>query len=181
MPEEFNDLHGMAPDSNDIALLLIDVINHLDFEQNEEAARKADIPIIYVNDNFGKWKSDFHNVIEYVINENKPDFVLKPKHSGFYCTPLDLLLNHLDTETLILAGFAGNICVLLTANDGYMRNYKLIVPSDYIGSNTIKKNYACLEQMKKLLKADTRSSIDIIKEIEKMPKNKKNDEKRAKT
>lgn len=35
MAEESNDLHGMAPDSNDTALLLIDVINHLDFEGNE--------------------------------------------------------------------------------------------------------------------------------------------------
>ena len=64
------------------------------------------------------------------------DFVLKPKHSAFYCTPFDILLNHLDTETLILTGFAGNICVLFTANDAYMRNYKLIVPKDCIGSNT---------------------------------------------
>ncbi len=64
------------------------------------------------------------------------DFVLKPKHSAFYCTPLDILLNHLDAETLILAGFAGNICVLFTANDAYMRNFKLIIPRDCIGSNT---------------------------------------------
>jgi len=68
------------------------------------------------------------------------DFVLKPKHSAFYSTPLDILLNHLDTETLILAGFAGNICVLFTANDAYMRNFKLIVPSDCIGSNTTEVN-----------------------------------------
>ena len=64
------------------------------------------------------------------------DFVLKPKHSAFYCTPLDILLNHLRAETLIIAGFAGNICVLFTANDAYMRNFKLIIPHDCIGSNT---------------------------------------------
>lgn len=62
--------------------------------------------------------------------------MLKPKHSGFYCTPFDILLNHLDTKTLILTGFAGNICVLFTANDAYMRNFQLIVPKDCIGSNT---------------------------------------------
>jgi nicotinamidase-related amidase len=53
---------------------------------------------------------------------------------------LDILLNHLDAETLILAGFAGNICVLFTANDAYMRNFKLIVPKDCIGSNTAEVN-----------------------------------------
>ena len=62
--------------------------------------------------------------------------MLKPKHSGFYCTPFDILLNHLDTKTLILTGVAGNICVLFTANDAYMRNFQLIVPNDCIGSNT---------------------------------------------
>jgi nicotinamidase-related amidase len=68
------------------------------------------------------------------------DFILKPKHSAFYCTPLDILLNHLDAEKLILVGFAGNICVLFTANDAYMRNFKLIIPSDCIGSNTAEVN-----------------------------------------
>ncbi|UJR36293.1 hypothetical protein I4U23_029022 [Adineta vaga] len=212
MAEESNDLHGMVPDSNDTVLLLIDVINHLDFEGNEEllevaeeigqhiaklkkAAHKAGIPVIYVNDNFGKWKSDFHNVIEYVINENKPGkplalllqpqeddyFVLKPKHSAFYCTPLDILLNHLDAEKIILAGFAGNICVLFTANDAYMRNFKLIIPKDCIGSNTKEENDACLEQMKKLLKADTRSSDEIIQEMVKGSIKKKTDAERAQT
>lgn len=32
---ESNDLHGMVPDTHDVALVLIDVINHLDFEGNE--------------------------------------------------------------------------------------------------------------------------------------------------
>jgi nicotinamidase-related amidase len=68
------------------------------------------------------------------------DFVLKPKHSAFYCTPLDILLNHLGTKNLIITGFAGNICVLFTANDAYMRNFKLIVPNDCIGSNTSEVN-----------------------------------------
>ncbi|CAF0783552.1 unnamed protein product [Adineta ricciae] len=210
MTETSNDLHGMVPDSNDTVLLLIDVINHLDFEGNEElllvaeeigkriaklkaAAHKAGIPVVYVNDNFGKWKSDFHNVIEYVINENKPGkplaqllqpqeddyFVLKPKHSAFYSTPLDILLNHLDAEKLILVGFAGNICVLFTANDAYMRNFKLIIPRDCIGSNTKEENEACLDQMEKLLKADTRPSTEIIEDMIKKPKRKKTDAERA--
>ncbi|CAF0883400.1 unnamed protein product [Adineta ricciae] len=196
MTSESNDLHGMVPDHHDTAVLLIDVINHLDFEGNEEllkiaeklgkqiaslkeAARKLGIPIVYVNDNFGKWKSDFRNVIENVIEENKPGkplaklllpteddyFVLKPKHSAFYCTPLDILLNHLGTETLILAGIAGNICVLFTANDAYMRNYKIIVPKDCIGSNTSAENNAALEQMENILKADIRPVAEIIKDL----------------
>ena len=83
---------------------------------------------------------------------------------------MDILLNHLDAETLVLAGFAGNMCVLFTANDAYMRNFKLIVPHDCIGSNTEKENDTASEQMKKLLKADTRSSSEIIKEMSQLAK-----------
>ncbi|CAF3654023.1 unnamed protein product, partial [Rotaria sordida] len=195
----------IAPDKSSMVLILIDVINHLDFEGNEElikvikpigqriaelrqAARIANIPTIFVNDNFHKWKSDFRFVVENVLKENKPGkhsllwftgkilaellrpdendyFVLKPKHSGFYCTPLELLLDHLQARTLILTGFAGNICVLFTANDAYMRNYNLIVPRDCIGSNTPAENDVSLEQINKLLKADIRPSADIIKDI----------------
>ncbi|CAF1289065.1 unnamed protein product [Adineta ricciae] len=208
MTSEGNDLHGMVPDHHDTAVLLIDVINHLDFEGNEEllkiaeklgkqiaslkeAARKVGIPIVYVNDNFGKWKSDFRNVIENVIDENKPGkplaklllpteddyFVLKPKHSAFYCTPLDILLNHLGTKTLILAGIAGNICVLFTANDAYMRNYKIIVPKDCIGSNTSVENNAALEQMENILKADIRPVAEIIKDLKRNALRKNSNEK----
>ncbi len=80
----------------------------------------------------------FFSIIQSII-----DFVLKPKHSAFYCTPFDILLNHLNTKTLILTGFAGNICVLFTANDAYMRNFKLIVPKDCIGSNTTEVDENC--------------------------------------
>lgn len=43
----------------------------------KEAARQVGIPIIYINDNFGRWKSDFHHVIEYVIKENKPGITIR--------------------------------------------------------------------------------------------------------
>jgi nicotinamidase-related amidase len=61
--------------------------------------------------------------------------VLKPKHSGFYATTLDVLLEYLKVDTLILTGIAANICVLFTANDAYMRDYQLFVPADCVASN----------------------------------------------
>ena len=88
-------------------------------------------------------------------------FVLKPKHSGFYATTLDVLLEYLGVETLILTGIATNICVLFTANDAYMRDYKLFVPSDCVAANTIEDTQYSLRQMKTILKADIRESISI--------------------
>lgn len=184
-----SDLHGNAPDNSPVALLLIDVINDLEFEGGEEllrhalpAARRiaafkqrcenAGIPAIYVNDNFGKWQSDFKKLVSHCLNDNtrgreivellKPErddyFVLKPKHSGFYSTTLDLLLKHLGADTLILAGFTADICILFTANDAYMRDYRLIIPSDCVASQDETENQRALKFMQRVLKADTRPS-----------------------
>ncbi|OYW31246.1 MAG: isochorismatase [Chthoniobacter sp. 12-60-6] len=186
------DLHGNTPDHADVALLLIDVINALDFPNSgallpyalaaarriaalKARARKAGIPVIYVNDNFGRWRSDFRAhvrhcletdvpggpVVKRLLPEEEDYFVLKPKHSGFYSTSLDLLLKHLGAHTLILTGFAGNLCVLYTANDAYMRDFRLIVPRDCVASETKAANDHALAQMKQHLRADIRRAAQI--------------------
>jgi nicotinamidase-related amidase len=94
--------------------------------------------------------------------EENDYFVLKPKHSGFFSTTLETLLRYLETQSLILTGIAGNFCVLFTANDAYMRDFNLFVPSDCTASNTKKENDAALGLMKKFLKADTRLSSGIV-------------------
>jgi len=189
MPRASHDLHGSAPDKSETALLLIDVINDFDFPEGEQLLQLAlpvgkniaalkqrtkagGIPTIYVNDNFGRWRSDFKKIVAHCRDENArgkqfvelllPDeedyFVLKPKHSGFYSTTLDLLLTHLNAKNLILTGIAGNNCVLVTANDAYMRDYKVFVPSDCIVSNTEEENAYALKQMETVLKTDTTPS-----------------------
>lgn len=134
------------------------------------------IPSIYANDNFGIWRSDFKQVLTHCLESDckgreiaellKPSeddyFVLKPKHSGFFSTTLSVLLEHLGSSKLIITGFAGNICVFFTANDAYMRDYEVCVPRDCVASNTSEENQHALEQMEKLLKADTRVSKDIL-------------------
>lgn len=180
------DLHGSAPDKSDTVLLLIDVINDFDFEEGDELlrlarpvgeniaqlkkrAKVAGIPCVYVNDNFGRWQSDFKKIVAHssaddakgkeFVKQLVPDdddyFVLKPKHSGFFSTSLELLLTHLNAKNLILTGIAGNNCVLFTANDAYMRDYKLFIPSDCVVSNTEQENRSALKQMADVLKADT--------------------------
>jgi nicotinamidase-related amidase len=82
-------------------------------------------------------------------------FVLKPKHSGFYSTTLDLLLKYLGSRTLIMCGVAGDICVLFTANDAYMREFDLVVPSDGVASESKQRNGHAIEIMAQVLKAQT--------------------------
>ncbi len=132
-------------------------------------ARRAGVPIIYVNDNFGRWQSDFRRTVAHCSEakrggaisrrlrpEEEDYFVLKPKHSGFFSTTLETLLRYLGSERLILTGIAGNFCVLFTANDAYMRDYELLVPEDCCVSNTPRENEDALALMRKFLKADTR-------------------------
>ena len=99
---------------------------------------------------------------EIIAARRKRLLRLKPKHSGFFSTTLETLLRYLETQTLILAGIAGNFCVLFTANDAYMRDFNLFVPSDCTVSNTKKENDSALALMRKFLKADTRLSSRIV-------------------
>jgi nicotinamidase-related amidase len=193
MPAKNADLHGNVPDHAEVALLLIDVINDLNFPGGErllphaaEAARhiaelkrrcrEAGIPALYVNDNFGRWQSDFAKLVAHcrepgscgrevmeqlVPDEEKDYFVLKPKHSGFFSTTLDTLLEYLGAKTLILTGLTADICVLFTANDAYMRDFNLIVPSDCVASLEPEENRHALAQMRRVLKADFRPSTEL--------------------
>ncbi len=194
------DLHGNAPDKSSIALLLIDVINDFEFEGAETlfqhalpAARKiaalkqrtdqAGIPAIYVNDNFGRWRSDFRTLVSHCIDDDtrgrpivellKPRqedyFVLKPKQSGFYSTTLDLLLQHLGAKTLILTGFTGDICVLFTAADAHLRDYHLLIPRDCVVSQDKEENDRLLKYMERVLEADVRPSKEITPPLSRRP------------
>src|SRR3954451_19085578 len=169
MPARNRDLHGSAPDKSDTALLIVDVINDFDFPEAKQLLRyapamarklaklkarvkRAGIPVVYVNDNFGRWRSDLRSLVEHcrngkarqIVDLLRPDkddyFVLKPKHSGFFSSTLETLLRYLGTRDLIITGIAGNYCVLFTANDAYMRDYNLTVPSDCVISNTAGEN-----------------------------------------
>lgn len=191
-PARNKDLHGNAPDDSPVALLLIDVINDLEWDGSEailpfvkpmalrladlkKRAKRAGIPVIYANDNFGKWQSDFKRVVEHCLEDGvkgkelarilQPDdddyFVLKPKHSAFYASPLDVLLEYLGTKKLILTGIAGNICVLFTASDAYIRDFEVYVPADCSISNTEEENDNALSEMRQVLKADLTSSTEL--------------------
>jgi nicotinamidase-related amidase len=189
-PPSNPDLHGSAPDKCATVLLIVDVINDLKFPEAgqllrylprmarsvsalKKRARRAGIPVVYVNDNFGRWRSDLPSLVDHcrrgrgraLVDLLRPDdddyFVLKPKHSGFFSSTLETLLRYLEARKLILTGIAGNYCVLFTANDAYMRDYKLAVPSDCTISNTAKENRDALRLMSKYLGADTRPSTKL--------------------
>ncbi|HKY09801.1 MAG TPA: isochorismatase family cysteine hydrolase [Candidatus Binatia bacterium] len=189
---EHRDRLGHAPDKSATALLLVDVINPIEFDTGDDLlrhalpmaralrelkrrAKSAGVPVIYVNDNFGRWRSEFPKIVEYclqpgvrgkaVVEQLPPDeddyFVLKPKHSAFFQTPLEILLDYLSATTLIITGMASDICVLFSANDAYLRDFNIIVPPDCTASEDEERNREVLMLMQRVLKADIRPSAEI--------------------
>ena len=192
-PARNHDLHGNVPDESDVALLLIDVINDLEFEGGERLlapalaaadrlaalarrARRAGVPVIYANDNFGRWRSDFSALLTRVLSRDvrgrpiaerlRPEptdyVVLKPKHSAFFSTTLDLLLRYLKTRTLVIGGFTADRCVLFTASDAYLRDFRVVVPSDGVASPDSGTTRLALSQLRTLLGADVRPSRSVM-------------------
>ena len=176
--------HGHDP--SPVALVLIDVINDFDFDDAEallrqarpaseriaalkQQARAAGVPVVYANDNFGRWRDDFAAVVDRclrtdtpgceIVERLKPDdddyFILKPKHSAFFATTLETLLGHLGVETLVLAGFTGDICVLATAIDAYMRDLRVVIPSDAVASVEPDQTDYALAYARRVLDAET--------------------------
>lgn len=166
------------------AIVIIDMINDLSFPGGEkvlpwalsfapklvgvrEKAHRAGVPVIYVNDNFGHWTSNFSDVYRHCtrrhargrkfVQQLKPTakdyFILKPRHSGFFATSLQPLLEDLKIKRLILSGIATNLCVLFTAHDAYMQHYPLFVISDCCAAESDFDHNVALTQLQQFCKA----------------------------
>lgn len=133
----------------------------------KKRAHDAGVPVIYVNDNFGDWHSDAKKLVAYCTGANgrgakfvtqvaaqaEDYFVLKPMHSAFYQTPLDTLLKHLGASTLVLAGIATNSCIVYTAHDAKMRDFKVVILSDCCAARTIHEHRQALNHVEAMASA----------------------------
>jgi nicotinamidase-related amidase len=178
------------------ALLIIDLVSDYRFEDGAQIARKAlpatrklaalrsralraAVPNVFVNDNFGRWKSDFRQLVTRcaqtgcagapilrLLAPTANDYsVLKPTHAGFFGTPLDRLLAQLRSDTLILTGISAHQCVLFTANEAYLRDFNLIIPRDCVASKTERQRRSALEYFESVLHAaiPASSAIHFVK------------------
>ena len=177
-----------APRGN-TALLILDMITDLDFRgagsmlrdtehasrtilKLRDAADKARLPVIYVNDNFGEWHSERYRLVERALAGEGREFVarlaprdgdyfiIKPQFSGFYATNLQVLLPKLGADRLVLTGVSADICVLFTAADAHMRAYDLWVPRDAVASSQDAHRDWAIGIMEKSMDAETRASTE---------------------
>ena len=177
-----------SPSPVPVALLLIDVLTTFQFPDGDAIlqgalgmrdalvklkarARKLGIPVLYVNDNFGDWRSEKEvlmgrcleakggSFVRPLLPDSEDYFVLKPMHSAFYMTPLEVLLLHLQVETLILTGLTSNSCITVTAHDANMRGFDIYIPSDCSCARNAKEHTQALEQLEAMAGANlTRST-----------------------
>jgi nicotinamidase-related amidase len=174
-----------------VVLLLVDFINPLDFPGAQDlapAARQAGracevlraraaargIQVVFANDNYGIWRSDFTGVwrrcrsrggvAAELAGRLKPRpgdcTILKPRHSAFHATPLALLLEQLRCKKLIVTGLAADSCVLFSAMDAYLHGYALWVPEDCTAAESEGDKRQALEHMRRVLKAETRPACE---------------------
>jgi nicotinamidase-related amidase len=179
-------------DMADAALLIIDMLNRFDFEDARplvqaayraadaveglrDQARAADVPVIYVNDNYGQWQSTPDQLIDMLIGDNPEGgemarrlapgeqdyFVIKPEFSGFYATNLPAILPRLGVSRLILTGVAADICVLFTAADAHMREYDLWVPADAVAGVSPERAAWAIDIMRDTLSAEVAATTDL--------------------
>lgn len=166
-------MHGAVPDRAGTVMLVLDMFSDFRFDDGPRLAKRA-VPIarriralkarltrrgvrcIYINDNLGRWRSDFSGVVRraehslgapvaQLLQPQDQDYcLLKPKHSAFFGTPLATVLETLGARTLILTGTTTPQCILFTATDAYVREYQLIVPSDCVTALTSKQQQLAL-------------------------------------
>lgn len=182
-------LHGSAPDRSATAVLILDMISDFEFEDGlkvyraalpvarrierlAQRARAARIPIIYVDDNLGRWRSDFSTIVRHcsrplsrgapiveILAPQPHDYcVLKPKHSGFFATPLAILLEYLGVRRLILSGVSTHQCILFTATDAYVRDFQLAIPRDCVAARTAGEDRLARRFLRSVLGADMETS-----------------------
>jgi nicotinamidase-related amidase len=139
----------------------------------KQRARQTGIPVLYVNDNFGDWRSEKEvlmgrcleakgaKFVRPLLPDSEDYFVLKPLHSAFYMTPLEVLLRHLEVEALILAGLTSNSCITVTAHDANMRGFDIYIPPDCSSARNPKEHAQALAQLKAMAGADIRRSASL--------------------
>jgi nicotinamidase-related amidase len=172
------------------ALVVIDMINTYDHEDAErlrqsaehavpvigrlvERARDAGAPVIYVNDNFGQWRSDqdalvkdalageHAALVEPIVPDEEAMFVVKARHSIFYETPLEYLLRTQDVDDIVLTGQATEQCILYSALDAHIRHIPVVVPRDAVAHIHEDLAQAALRMMELNMAAEVVDSGDV--------------------
>jgi nicotinamidase-related amidase len=165
------------------ALLIVDMLNPYEHSEADrlaerveralprvaelrDRAERAEIPVVYVNDNYGDWNSSAQELAEAAMAGAHPElvdpvlprdghsFVIKARHSAFYETPLEYLLDQMGADRLVLTGQVTEQCILYSALDAYVRHFDVVIPTDAVAAIYDHLAEAALEMMERNLSAE---------------------------
>jgi len=129
-------------------------------------ARTSGCPVIYVCDahekddkEFSKFGWPAHSVKgtkgAEVVEELKPEkndiIIEKATYSGFYDTKLDETLRGLGVGSLRLTGCVTHICIMFTASDAVLRDYRVTVVENGVAGLSREDHDAALRIMQNVL------------------------------
>jgi nicotinamidase-related amidase len=173
------------------ALIVIDMLNPYEHDDADELAghveeivdplrrlieraRESDAELVYVNDNYGDFAASRDQLVERALAGRQPhlvepivpseesDLLQKVRHSAFYSTSLEYLLQQREVDRLILAGQVTEQCVLYTALDAYVRHYSVCVPSDAVAPIDPELGDAALRMMHRNMRAEIVTAADLL-------------------
>ena len=165
------------------ALLVVDMLNPYDHPEAEELAERvaealpgvetllrradeADAPVVYVNDNYGDWNSSSEQLakqaqagrhpelVEPILPVEGNSFVLKARHSTFYETPLEYLLDQMGVGRIVFAGQVTEQCILYSALDAYVRHFEVVIATDAVAAIHDDLGDAALRMMERNMSAE---------------------------
>lgn len=142
--------------------------------QLKERLTSEGIATVYANDNWGSWQSDFRSLVTECLGRTGPSAeiaqllkpqprditLLKPRHSAFYGSALELLLAEMGAHELVICGLATDMCVQMTAADAFLREFRCWVPADCTAAESVEARDTSLAYMANVLKCDTRASTE---------------------
>jgi isochorismate hydrolase len=145
------------------------------------------VPTIYANDNYGVWQSDFHSQVSACLGMDGAPAemanllypqasdltLLKPRHSAFFASPLEMLLSEMQAKELIICGLATDLCIQLTAMDAFLREFEIWVPSDCTAAESAEAKDASLAYMASALRCDTAAATPRARAGKPNPKTKR--------
>jgi nicotinamidase-related amidase len=136
-------------------------------------AGEAEAPVVYVNDNYGDWNSSSEELARQAMDGSRPDlvepvlpaagqsFVVKARHSTFYETPLEYLLDQMGVGRLVFAGQVTEQCILYSALDAYVRHFDVVVPTDAVAAIYDDLGEAALQMMERNMGAELGRAEDV--------------------
>jgi len=138
-----------------------------------ERARNDEVPIVFVNDNYGDWNSSSEELAAAAMNGSYPElvepvlpadddmFVIKTRHSVFFSTPLEYLLETMDVGRIVLTGQVTEQCILYSAVDGYVGHFEVSVPHDGVAHIHEHLAKSALEMMERNMHAEIGDASDL--------------------